>query len=161
MNQPFAIVVLLLVLLGSGCVGATKPVSSSASVAIQPATLDLHGQGLTSVSPDVFKQTSISTLNLSSNQLTGSIPAEIRLLERLEFLDLSHNALTGLPAEIGQLKQLRVLNVSQNQLTGLPLELGQLSKLETLDLRGNAYAKQDLDAIRSQLPQTTIILVDN
>jgi Leucine-rich repeat (LRR) protein len=145
MQRFIVFMVLMLCLVGAGC--------------RQSATsLDLSKQGLTQVSQDVFEQTQLVELNLSDNRLTGAIPAEIRLLSKLEVLDMSDNAMTGLPAEIGQLSHLKTLDVSNNQLTGLPLELGQLKNLETLDLRGNNYSKQDLDRIRINLLQTNILV---
>lgn len=99
-------------------------------------------------------------LDLSGRSLAGSLKAEIRLLTKLEELDISDNDFTGLPAEVGQLRNLRILNLSNNPLTGLPYELGQLQNLETLDLRGTNYAESDLEVIQSALASTTEILID-
>ena len=81
----------------------------------------------------------VTHLYLSSNQLTGEIPAELGQLWRLRNLGLSGNQLTGeIPVELGNLTQLRVLNLISNRLTGeIPVELGQLSALERLSLGGN------------------------
>jgi Leucine-rich repeat (LRR) protein len=58
-------------------------------------------------------------LNLSSNQLTGSIPPEIGNLTNLEWLVLGSNELTGsIPSEIGNLTNLIILYLNNNQLTG-------------------------------------------
>ena len=122
--------------------------------------LDLSAKGLTEVSPDVFTQTELTELDLSNNQLTGALPAEVRHLQKLKVLDLSNNKFTGVPAEIGQLKLLEILDLSNNQLTGLPNELGNLSNLKQLNLSGNAYAEADLVNIRKNLPADTVITVD-
>ena len=59
------------------------------------------------------------TLDLSYNQLTGSILSEIGNLTNLEILYLSDNQLTGsIPSEIGNLDSLTYLYLSDNQLTG-------------------------------------------
>lgn len=123
-------------------------------------TLDLSGRGLTSVPQDIFTRTDLERLNLSSNKLSGALPAEVRHLKRLRVLDLSYNDFTGVPAEVGQLHELQVLDLSHNRLTGLPYELGNLINLEVLDLRGNAYSAQDLEIIKRTLPGNTRILVD-
>lgn len=122
--------------------------------------LDLSGQDLKSTPVDVFSDTSIQELNLSNNQLEGSLPAEIRHLQKLKVLNLSDNQFTGVPAEIGQLVSLEVLDLSNNKLTGLPYELGDLSNLKVLNLKGNNYASADLEIIKQKLPATTKIQVD-
>jgi leucine-rich repeat protein SHOC2 len=122
-------------------------------------TVNRSGQNLTKMPSDILGMTNVQYLDLSNNRLTGAIPAEIRHLSKLEVLDLSDNAMTGLPAELGQLSRLRILRVSNNQLTGIPHELGNLQNLEVLDLSGNDISQQDLDIVRSRLPQSTKIQI--
>lgn len=135
-----------------------EQVAAETSPSVKGPSLDLSGQGLTKVSGDVFNRTELVSLNLSHNNLTGALPAEVRHLKSLQRLDLSYNAFTGVPAEVGQLSDLRYLNLSHNQLTGLPYELGNLSKLEVLDLTGNTYSKADLAKIKESLPSTVRIV---
>ncbi len=67
----------------------------------------------------------VTGLNLSSNSLTGSIPAELGQLFELTTLDLSSNQITGdIPRELGWLTNLTELRLSGNQLTGcIPVAL--------------------------------------
>jgi len=153
---------LSIALLGGGC----SIISRDQAPPVAPATrqqpaavgpeLDLSGRGLTAIPSYVFSRTDLERLDLSDNRLTGAPQAEIRHLQRLTFLDLSGNDLTGLPAELGQLKQLEILDVSNNRLTGLPLELGNLTQLRIFDISGNLYSKLDLDQISVKLSTTEI-----
>jgi len=122
--------------------------------------LDLSGQELKKIPDYVFTKTDIQKLDLSNNNLGGSLQAEVRQLQNLKTLNLSNNHFAGVPAEIGQLKKLEELNLSNNQITGLPYELGNLSNLKVLNVRGNDYSKADLEIIKKTLPSTTEILTD-
>ena len=121
--------------------------------------LDVSGTGLKKVSQDVFAMTNLEELNVSNNNLTGALPAEIRRLQKLRILNASNNKMTGVPAEVGQLQNLEILDLSNNQLTGLPYELGNLQNLKTLNLSGNDYSKQDLEIIRKKLPTGVNIIL--
>lgn len=62
---------------------------------------------------------SLTLLALSSNELTGSIPASIASLKKLSVLDLSRNALTGqVPSSVYASTALVALIVSENDLNG-------------------------------------------
>ena len=72
--------------------------------------------------------------------MTGTIPAELTLLDNLEHLDLSENQLTGrIPSpHTGGLSKLRVLNLGWNRLSGtIPAELTRLQQLDSLRVSGN------------------------
>ena len=81
----------------------------------------------------------VTHLVLSSNQLTGEIPAELGGLTNLAELSLYSNQLTGeIPAELGDLTNLAELSLYSNELTGeIPAELGSLTNLTELYLSGN------------------------
>lgn len=145
-------------LLGAGCTDASLGGNLGANtLPHQTQNANLTNQGLTKFPVNVLSETGLETLDISHNQLTGTMPAEIRQLTSLRELDASDNKLTGVPAEIGQLTNLEVLDLSNNQLTGLPHELGNLSKLTVLDLSGNDVSPQDLDVIRAALPASVDI----
>jgi len=83
---------------------------------------------------------SLTSLNLSGNQLTGSLdPESFECLVALKTLDLSFNLLDGsIPNVFNHMKKLSMLNLSGNRLTGcLPESLSCLRGLEILKLNGN------------------------
>ena len=133
---------------------------TSAGGAQSPTVLALSNGGMTTVSPDIFTRTELTSLDLSHNQLSGALPGEVRHLSHLKTLDLSYNTFTGVPAEVGQLSELTSLNLSHNPITGLPLELGNLAHLTILNLVGTQYSKADLEQIRKKLPQTTVVITE-
>ena len=138
----------------------TVDTSTRSTGNLEGTVLNMSNQGLTKVAPALFVLMYIVELDLSHNALQGALPSQINRLQNLKVLNLSYNQFTGVPAEVGQLKNLEMLNLSYNKLTGLPLELGNLSKLKMLDVSGNAYAEQDLEAIRKNLPSTTVIKIN-
>lgn len=80
----------------------------------------------------------LNHLILDYNQLTG-IPAEIGNMTNLGYLDLSNNQITGsIPSEIGNLNMLSILNLDYNKLAGsIPSEIGNLTNLTKLKLNNN------------------------
>ncbi|WP_456404369.1 hypothetical protein [Thiolapillus sp.] len=81
----------------------------------------------------------LQRLVLRVNQLTGGIPPELGNLKKLGWLDISQNVLGGpIPPQLGSMTDLFFLNLSQNDLNGaIPPELGDLSKLKALYLKNN------------------------
>ncbi|XP_073006816.1 putative leucine-rich repeat receptor-like protein kinase At2g19210 isoform X1 [Typha latifolia] len=79
----------------------------------------------------------ITTLNLSSNGLVGSISTAFANLTAIQYLDLSHNNLTGsIPDVLGQLPSLVFLDLTNNQLNGsIPANLLKKSQDGSLTLR--------------------------
>ncbi len=81
----------------------------------------------------------VYTLNLGTNQLSGSIPTSLGNLTQLQNLWLNNNQLSGsIPPELGSLTNLQDLELDNNQLSGsLPVELGNLTNLQTIKLCSN------------------------
>ncbi|KAI3735088.1 hypothetical protein L6452_14577 [Arctium lappa] len=83
----------------------------------------------------------VTTIDLSNNKFSGSIPDELLALPGLRYLNLSRNNLTGsISQRIGEMSQLESLDVSMNHLNGrLPLSLSILFTLNSLNLSYNNF----------------------
>ncbi|XP_065618220.1 receptor-like protein EIX2 [Quercus suber] len=81
----------------------------------------------------------VRLIDLSSNNLSGSIPTEISDLSELRFLNLSRNHLMGkIPEKIGSMKELESVDLSRNNLSGkIPPSMSNLTFLSLLDLSYN------------------------
>ncbi len=103
-------------------------------------TLNLSSNNLNGTIPtEIGNLTSLVTLDLRSNSLSGGIPTEIGSLSLLQKLDLRNNSLSGsIPTSIDGMSSLRSLYLVGNNLDGnIPTQLGGLSNLRTLSLRRN------------------------
>ena len=112
-------------------------------------TVALSHNRLTGGIPPGFStelMTNLKRVDLSGNQLTGTIPAEMFIdaghnyLSGIENVDLSDNELTGsIPPVFQHSRRLKYLDLSGNQLTGsIPPPLGEIAGgLRYLDLSNN------------------------
>jgi internalin A len=98
--------------------------------------LDLAGQNIYELPPEIGQLTNLISLHLGKNQLTV-LPESIGQLVNLTSLSLWNNQLTVLPESIGQLTKLTSLYFDSNQLTTLPESIGQLTNLGVFYLISN------------------------
>ncbi|GKV12128.1 hypothetical protein SLEP1_g23319 [Rubroshorea leprosula] len=116
--------------------------------------LDLSGNGFTG-SIDVINSTSLTTLNLSSNQLSGDLPSTLR---RCLMLDLSRNMISG---DISVMQNweasLEVLDLSSNKLAGsLPNLTSHFETLNTFKL-GNNSIVGSLPPLSDTCPRLSVV----
>ncbi|CBI35485.3 unnamed protein product, partial [Vitis vinifera] len=83
-------------------------------------------------------------INLTRNQLVGSLPSQLGHLSRLKFMDVYANNLSGaIPPTFGNLTSLTHLNLGRNNFRGeIPKELGNLHNLVSLRLSENQFSGQ-------------------
>ncbi|KAK3037614.1 hypothetical protein RJ639_030391 [Escallonia herrerae] len=81
----------------------------------------------------------VTSMDLSSNNLSGEIPKELTGLVGLRSLNLSGNCLTGMiPKKIDDMELLESLDLSRNQLLGeIPSSISSLTFLSHLNLSFN------------------------
>ncbi|KAK9944505.1 hypothetical protein M0R45_010069 [Rubus argutus] len=103
---------------------------------IKLADLGLKGQ----FPRGVANCTSLTGLDLSSNNLSGSIPVDVdHLIPYITSLDLSSNSFSGqIPTNISNCTFLNVLKLDHNKFSGqIPPQLGQLSRIKTFNVTNN------------------------
>ena len=91
----------------------------------------------------------VMSLSLIDNALTGTIPADLGVLDELRELYLSENDLTGpIPDALGSLTNLEGLDLGGNNLTGpIPATFGSLANLRFLRLGRNGLTGRIPDAL--------------
>lgn len=111
----------------------------------------------------VISSCHVTNLNLTNNQLAGTLPPELGDLTQLVTLDLSNNTLTGsLPNTISNLVSLSSLQLYNNQLSGpLPAGLYGLSTLQNLDLSNNQLTGSVSTSIGNLIGLTSLSLSIN
>lgn len=104
--------------------------------------LEISGNDMQGTIPTSLGQTSqLTSLDLSSCNLTGSIPTALANLSSLQSLKLDSNRLQGpIPVTLQKLVGLTYLDLSDNQLNGsVPLFLSHLPGLRYIDLSKNSF----------------------
>ena len=110
-------------------------------------TLDLSDNRLSGTIPDFTSVTSLATLDLGDNQLSGTIPEDLGSLTGLQELSLRDNRLTGaIPEELGDLNQLDLLYLDDNRFSGA--DSGGARR--PLRIAGHTLCGQQLDGMRAQ-----------
>ncbi|EAY81359.1 hypothetical protein OsI_36531 [Oryza sativa Indica Group] len=106
--------------------------------------LELGASRFGGVLPDSLSNlsTSLQTLSLQYNTISGHIPKDIGNLIGLQSLTLDDNSFIGtLPSSLGRLQNLNLLSVPKNKISGsVPLAIGNLTKLSSLELQANAFS---------------------
>jgi len=102
-------------------------------------------------------------LNLTSNDVRGNIPLELRSLTNMILLDLSNNELEGhIPQQVFRMFQITYLMLQNNQLSGsLPSQINMMEGLIELHLTKNSFHGSIPSAIASLSNLKTLDLGQN
>ncbi|KAF7081854.1 hypothetical protein CFC21_085759 [Triticum aestivum] len=122
-------------------------------------------EGLTCDYSESNQNPRIVSINLSASGLKGELAVSLMNMVSLEYMDLSHNNLTGAIPDY-QLKSLKILNLSNNQLVGpIPDSILRRFQAGLLELRleGNPICSKVKDTYCSNKKknaiQTMVIVV--
>ncbi|KAL7592341.1 hypothetical protein Lser_V15G33291 [Lactuca serriola] len=144
--------------------GPLEPFFSALSNSLYLQELELAGNRLFGKIPDVIGNLpkSLVQLQLDDNQISGEIPPDINNLLNLTLLNLSRNLLTGkIPHELCLMEKLERLYLSDNLLSGeIPSAFGNVSRLGLLDLSKNQLSNSIPDTF-SNLSQLRSLLLNN
>ncbi|XP_077226228.1 uncharacterized protein LOC143859395 [Tasmannia lanceolata] len=103
--------------------------------------LNLSGQNLVgTLSPAISNLTFLREIHLQENSFNGQISQDIGRLFRLRYLNMSHNSLGGeIPSNLStHCRDLQIINLGYNELIGkIPIQLSTLPKLFSLYLGPN------------------------
>ncbi|KAI4324531.1 hypothetical protein MLD38_030014 [Melastoma candidum] len=113
----------------------TMPISR-----ISIVVLDISSNNFTGKMPaDIGDILGLEYLNMSWNLFSGSVPTSIGNLSTIKRIDISNNHLEGsIPHEIGRCSNLQILILSHNNLNGtVPPAIGNLSGLQVVDFSSN------------------------
>ncbi|XWS70401.1 hypothetical protein CRYUN_Cryun03dG0045100 [Craigia yunnanensis] len=105
----------------------------------QLQSLDLSNNKITALPSDLWSLGSLKSLNLSSNQISGSLPNNIGNFGLLEVIDLSSNNFFGeIPATISSLVGLQIIKLAGNGFEwSIPTGILSCQALVSLDLSSN------------------------
>ncbi|PWA78535.1 leucine-rich repeat protein [Artemisia annua] len=136
--------------LGSASLVTKGRLSEYSTILYLVTTLDLsENQFSGSIPSELVELPGLRYLNLSQNDLTGSIPNTFKEMRQLESLDLSFNHLNGkIPTSLSSLNGLSFLNVSYNNLTGRIPTGPQLQLFTESSFVGNALCGAPLAACK-------------
>ena len=114
---------------------------SSIDNALKLSTLDLSSTEVRSIE-GISAAPNLVELQLTNNNIEGTIPNELFQMSKIEQLALDFNQFSGsIPNVIGNLYYLRLFSCAFNRLKGpLPVALGNLKQLVTLRLQSNNFS---------------------
>uniref|UniRef100_A0A7N2RER1 non-specific serine/threonine protein kinase n=1 Tax=Quercus lobata TaxID=97700 RepID=A0A7N2RER1_QUELO len=96
-----------------------------------------------------------------SNNLTGSIPSTLGLVQTLQMVCFDRNSLNGLPSNLNSLTNVIELSLSNNNLSGPMANLTGMNSLSYLDMSNNRFTVSDVPPWIASLPLLTTLMMEN
>ncbi|XP_061338200.1 uncharacterized protein LOC133285060 [Gastrolobium bilobum] len=125
--------------------------------------LILKENNFTGPLPDFVSNPNLTYMDISKNNISGSIPSSLENCTDLTEINLSMNKFTGLiPSDIGKLVNLVNLDLAHNKLEGpLPPELSSCTKMDRFDVGFNSLNGSFPCSFTNWTGITTLILSGN
>ncbi|KAL4655166.1 hypothetical protein ACB092_01G431600 [Castanea dentata] len=99
---------------------------------------------------------------LDGNQLNGSIPSTLGLVQALEVLRIDGNALSGpVPSNFNNLTNLNQMYLSNNKLTGPLPDLSGMNRLSYVDISNNTFDGSDAPPWFPTVQSLTTLKMEN
>ncbi|CAI8592290.1 unnamed protein product [Vicia faba] len=113
--------------------------------------------------PDFKRNTNLVFMEISNNEINGSIPSSLGNCTNLTDLMLSMNKFSGrIPPELGSLVNLRTLDLAHNNLEGpLPFQLSNCTKMDKFDAGFNFLNGSLPSSLQKWTRLNTLILNEN
>ncbi|KAH6804258.1 Leucine-rich repeat protein kinase family protein [Perilla frutescens var. frutescens] len=115
------------------------------------------------IPPQLFSsKLTLKHLLLENNQLSGSIPSTLGLVQSLEVIRLDKNLLSGpVPDNLNNLTKVQDLHLANNKLTGPLPNLTQMDSLNYVDLSNNSFTDGDVPPWFSSLQSLTSLIMES
>ncbi|KAJ4952014.1 hypothetical protein NE237_028846 [Protea cynaroides] len=125
--------------------------------------LILKENNLTGSLPHFVENPNLLYIDISGNNINGTIPSSLGNCTNLTSVDLSRNKLTGsIPHDLGNLVDLQHLNLSYNQLQGpFPPDISNCVKLFYLNVGSNSLNGSIPQSMRNLTELRNLILGEN
>uniref|UniRef100_UPI004048FFFD leucine-rich repeat domain-containing protein n=1 Tax=Fulvivirga sp. TaxID=1931237 RepID=UPI004048FFFD len=118
--------------------------------------LDLSNQGLTGIPSEVSEFNNLQFLSLTENDIS-QIPEFIYNNDSIRGLFFYANENLKLSSSIGGMTNLSVLEVIRCGLDSLPVELFELKDLKHLGISGNNLTMEQIEMIKTNLPNCKVM----
>ncbi|KAL9390720.1 hypothetical protein Peur_014640 [Populus x canadensis] len=147
-----------------GAIPVSSGTTSGLDMLVNANHFHLGGNQLSGTIPKELFRSNMTLIHvlLHDNNLTGSIPSTLGLVQTLEAVRFEGNSLTGpVPPNLNNLTTVKTLILSNNKFTGPVPNLTGMAYLSYLDLSNNSFNASDIPLSFSNLRALTTLMMEN
>ncbi|KAJ0099305.1 hypothetical protein Patl1_20589 [Pistacia atlantica] len=148
----------------SGTIPVSSGDSSGLDMLVRTKHFHLGNNQLSGTIPEKLFSPKMVLIHVlfESNNLTGTLPVSLGLVQTLEVVRFDRNRLSGsIPSNLNNLSHVNELFLSNNRLTGPMPNLTGLDSLFSLDMSNNSFDASDFPAWFSTLQSLTTVMMDS